>query len=196
MSNQNPVETSNQNKRVAILNATLALITERGFHNTPMSVIAKTSGVSAGIIYHYFSGKEQLINILYAEIKLEIIRAMLEGYSTGLSFKDRFDGIWFNYSRYILSNPSKGLFLEQFENSPLIKHVIKDDFTEAIAPFFEFLEQGVEEGVFKALPPLVLFDLGFSPVASLVKRHIAGIIVFDDELMREAADACWNAIEK
>ncbi len=37
-------------KRDAILKATLNLVSENGFHGTPMSKIAKEAGVSAGII--------------------------------------------------------------------------------------------------------------------------------------------------
>ncbi len=195
MNNKTFVEQGRIDKRIAILEATLDLISERGFHNTPMSLIAKTSGVSVGIIYRYFSSKEELINKLYKDIKLEIIQAMLVGYSEDLSLNDRFLGIWFNFVRYSLNHPTKGLFLEQFENSPYIKHVLEEDFMQAVAPFFDFFQQGVDDGVFKPLPLLVLFDLGFNAAISLVKRHIAGVIVLDDELMQATANACWDAIQ-
>ena len=195
MSNET-VEKGTSDKRTAILEATLELISERRFHNTPMSLIAETAGVSAGIVYHYFSGKEELINELYKEIKLKTIGAMLADYSEDLSFKKRFLGIWFNFVRYNLNHPTQGLFLEQFENLPYIKHVIGEDFMQAVAPFFDLFQQGIEEGVFKPLPPLALFDLGFGAIASLVKRHIAGMIVLDDELVQAAADACWDAVRK
>lgn len=194
MSDSAIVDLRVSDKRAAILEATLELISERGFYNTPMSLVAKTSGVSTGVIYHYFSSKEELINELYKEIKLEIIQAMLADYSENLSFKERFLDIWANFIRYSQNHPTKGSFLEQFENSPLIKHVMEEDFMNAVGPFFAFFQQGVEEGVFKPLPPVVLFDLGFGTAVSLVKRHIAGVIVLDDALMQATADACWIAI--
>lgn len=182
-----------KDKRAAILEATLNLISERGFYNTPMSLIAKTSGVSTGIIYHYFANKEELINELYKEIKLKILKAMLADYSEGEPLKERFLEIWYNYIRYSLQNPTKGLFLDQFENSPLVDHV-QEDFAEDVAPFFHLFEQGIREGVFVSLPPLVLFELSFAPAAALVKRHIAGFVEMDDELMQAVANACWKAI--
>ena len=196
MSNKTLVEKGASDKRTAILEATLGLISEHGFHNTPMSLIAETAGVSAGIIYHYFSGKEGLISELYKETKLETIRSMLVDYSEDISLKERFLGIWFNFVRYRLNHPTQGLFLEQFENSPFIKHVTGEDFMQAVAPFFSFFQQGVEEGAFKPLPPLVLFDLSFGAVVSLVKRHVAGVVVLDDELVQAAANACWDAVCK
>ncbi len=194
MSNNPTPEKTTSDKRAAILEATLALISERGFHNTPVSLIAKTAGVSAGIVYHYFSGKDEVINELYKEIKLEIIQAMLADYAEDLSLKERFLGIWTNFVYYSLNHPTKGSFLEQFENSPFVKHVVEDDVMQAVAPFFAYVQQGVDEGVFKPLPPLVLFDLGFATAVPLVKRHIAGFIVLDDVLIQATANACWDAI--
>jgi AcrR family transcriptional regulator len=194
ISNKTSVEKSASDKRTAILKATLTLISERGFHNTPVSLIAKTSGVSAGVIYHYFSSKEELINELYHEIKLDIIQAMLASYSEDISLQERFLGIWANYVHYSINYPTKGSFLEQFENSPFIKHVVDEEIMQAVAPFFAFFEQGLEEGTFKPLPPLVLYDLGFATAVSVVKRHITGFVVLDDTLMQATANACWDAI--
>ena len=182
-----------KDKRTAILEATLTLISERGFHNTPMSLIAKTSGVSAGIIYHYFANKEELINELYKEIKLEYLHATLADYSEDLPLKERFYNTWNNYIRYSLNNPIKVLFLDQFENSPLVKHV-EEDFSEVVAPFFHLFGEGLEDGVFISFPPLVLFELSFAPAAALMKRHFAGFVNMDDELIQAVADACWDVI--
>ena len=49
-----------EDKRTAILDATLRLISKNGFHGTAMSKVAKEAGVSAGIIYHYFDSKDDL----------------------------------------------------------------------------------------------------------------------------------------
>ena len=56
-------------KREAILKTALNLFTERGFHNTPTSLIAKEAGVATGTLFHYFKNKEILINELYLHIK-------------------------------------------------------------------------------------------------------------------------------
>jgi AcrR family transcriptional regulator len=43
-----------EDKRRAILAATLRLISKNGFHGTAMSRVAQEAGVSTGIISHYF----------------------------------------------------------------------------------------------------------------------------------------------
>jgi AcrR family transcriptional regulator len=56
-------------KKEAILNATLELISKHGFHSSPMSEVAKQANVAAGTIYHYFKSKDELICALYVSLK-------------------------------------------------------------------------------------------------------------------------------
>lgn len=44
-----------------ILEAALDLFAHQGYHNTTISQIAKRAGVSKGLIYNYFSSKEDLV---------------------------------------------------------------------------------------------------------------------------------------
>lgn len=183
-------------KRTAILEATMDLISERGFHGTPMSMIAKTSGVSTGIIYHYFASKEELINELYLKIKTETIRAMMVGYSRDLSFRERFLRTWVNFVQDCLRHPKRIAFLEQFENSPYSKPPLPEACLNDLAPFLSFVQQGIQEGVFKNLPFQVLNDLTFGVAVSSAKQHLAGAIVLDDELVQAIANACWDAMKR
>lgn len=189
-------EKSTSDKRTAILRATLDLISERGFHNTPMSLIAKASGASTGIIYHYFVSKEELIQELYTRIKTEVSRAVLVGYSEDLSFRQRFLRMWFNTARYAMHHPRETAFLEQFENAPYSVPELKGEFLENMGRVVSFIQQGVKEDVFKDLPFAVLTDLSIGMAVSLAKRHIAGAIVLDDELIQATADACWDAVRR
>lgn len=196
MSDRTLVEKSASDKRTAILQATLNLISERGFHDTPMSLIAKTSGVSTGIIYHYFASKEELIHELYTKIKIEASRAMLADYSEEMSFRERFDKIWFNVLRHSMHHPKETAFLEQFENSPYSTPSLQPEFLDNVACVHNFIVQGIQEGVFKDLPFEVLTDLTIGVAVALAKRHIAGTIVLDDELLQAVANACWDAVKR
>lgn len=53
--------------RSRILAEALALFQEKGFENTTMRAIAKTSGLSLGAAYYYFKTKEELVLHYYAE---------------------------------------------------------------------------------------------------------------------------------
>lgn len=53
-------------RRRAILDAALAVFTERGFEPATIDDVRAASGASVGSIYHHFGSKEQLAAALYA----------------------------------------------------------------------------------------------------------------------------------
>lgn len=54
-------EAIREKKRGEILNAALELFGHEGYHNTTISKVAKEAGISKGLVYNYFSSKEELI---------------------------------------------------------------------------------------------------------------------------------------
>jgi AcrR family transcriptional regulator len=48
-------------RREEILSVGLRLFSERGYHATSIRTIARTAGITEGLIYHYFEGKEYLL---------------------------------------------------------------------------------------------------------------------------------------
>jgi AcrR family transcriptional regulator len=182
-------------KRSAILETTLALIAKRGFHNTPVSLIARESGVSTGIIYHYFSGKEDLILELYKEIKHNMIQAVLEGYSEQTPHRERFDLWWRRLVQHYLDHPREARFLEQFENSPYYDPKLQEIFADELMPFIvSFFVQGIQEGVLKAVPLEISVELSIGVAMSLAMQHIRGAIRLDDGMIDAAANASWDAL--
>jgi len=92
-------------KREAILQVMLRLITEQGIHATPMAQVAREAGVAAGTIYHYFSSKEQLVNELYLEVKREFGQVLNLPLLVDLPFKEQFWKIWQALYQYYIENP-------------------------------------------------------------------------------------------
>ena len=54
-------ENIRQKKKRIIMDAALKVISEKGYHGTSIASIAKESGVSKGLMYNYFSSKEELL---------------------------------------------------------------------------------------------------------------------------------------
>lgn len=55
-----------------IMETALKLFSERGYHATSISMIAKEAGIAAGLMYNYFSGKEDLLEKIMDENFLHI----------------------------------------------------------------------------------------------------------------------------
>jgi AcrR family transcriptional regulator len=54
-------------KRRVILGAAVRVFARQGFHTCRVSDIADEAGVAYGLVYHYFSSKEQILDTLFLE---------------------------------------------------------------------------------------------------------------------------------
>ncbi|MHB8657858.1 MAG: TetR/AcrR family transcriptional regulator [Solirubrobacteraceae bacterium] len=54
-------------KRRVILDAAVRVFAQQGFHTCRVSDIADEAGVAYGLVYHYFSSKEEILDTLFLE---------------------------------------------------------------------------------------------------------------------------------
>lgn len=182
-------------KQNAILKATLDLIAEHGFHGTSMSMVVKKSGVSTGIIYHYFDGKDDLIRALYTRIKADFGRALMIGEPHKQPFPEHIQQVWLNAYRYYVTHPKETLFLEQYENSPYQQQWDIHTLDENMHRLMQMVTDDYTQGTVRQMPFEVLSDLTLGVALNLAKRTIAGTIQPDDALLEETANACCRAIK-
>jgi TetR/AcrR family transcriptional regulator, fatty acid metabolism regulator protein len=66
-----------RDKRRQILDAAVRVFARRGFHACRVSDIADEAGVAYGLVYHYFSSKDEVLDTLFLErwnVLLDVIR--------------------------------------------------------------------------------------------------------------------------
>src|SRR6202047_2198132 len=86
-----------EDKRNAILDAATRVFAARGLTAAPTSEISKQAGIAEGTLFTYFETKEDLINALYREIKLELADAMMSGFPRKKSVRTRLRHVWDGY---------------------------------------------------------------------------------------------------
>jgi AcrR family transcriptional regulator len=172
------------------------LISEWGFHGTPMSMIADEADVGMGTIYRYFEGKEDLIRQLYLEIKRETGKSLLAGYSEELPLRERFRIIWLNMLHYYMHHPQEMAFLEQFCNSPFMSSEVSGAHKEYFESIARFFHDATQEGVLKEMPLQMLATFTLDSAVSLAKKHASGELTLDDERKELAMSACWDALKR
>jgi len=183
-------------KRTAILNSTLALVKEHGFHGAPMSQIAKNANVAAGTIYHYFDSKDTLIVELYFYAKHRLAEAILSGDDETASYKDRFFKFMLNHYNFYLENDAVLFFLEQYINSPFAKNYPERDdtlFTQKIIPFFN---NGIEKGYLKHIDSRLLWPTIRGTLVAAASFRLSEHIMFSDEDIQEVITIIWDGIKK
>ena len=65
-------------KRRLILDAAITVFARKGFHHCRVSDVADEAGVAYGLVYHYFSSKEEILNTLFTERWQLMLDAIVE----------------------------------------------------------------------------------------------------------------------
>jgi len=193
MFSPNPV-TTHKDKREAILQAMLGLVAERGFHDAPMSLVASRAGTSAGIIYHYFPSKDDLIRALYLRVKAKMGAFLIEGQVVDMPVEQAFKRVWMNAYRFYRTHQQEMKFLDQYENSPYCgsspdsEALVQQD--QNIALLLNLFRPKRAGGVLKNLPPEVISELTIGVAARLAKR----VKPLRTPVLEEIAASCWKAV--
>jgi AcrR family transcriptional regulator len=180
-------------KKEAILKAMLDLIVERGFHNAPMSVLAKRSGASPGVIYHYFPSKDDLIHALYLRIASVKREVLLIGYSEEMTPREAFLHVWLNAYRFYRTHLRETRFLDQYLNSPYCSAAAAGETQHSdpnIARLLKLMRPRKKGGILKDLPPEAIHSLSFGLAANLAKAPKS----FPAATLKYIAETAWTAI--
>jgi AcrR family transcriptional regulator len=124
-----------EDKRNAILDAATRVFAERGLSAAPTSEISKQAGVAEGTLFTYFKTKDDLINALYREIKLELADAMMSDFPRKKRVRTRLRHVWDRYVNWGIANPKQRKVLAQLQVSEVLTKESRD---AGSAPFVEF----------------------------------------------------------
>jgi AcrR family transcriptional regulator len=147
-----------ENKRNAILDSATRLFAERGLTAAPTSEISKQAGVAEGTLFTYFKTKDDLINALYREIKLELADAMMSDFPRKKNVGTRLRHVWDRYVNWGIANPMQRKVLAQLTVSEVLSKESRD---AGSAPFVEFqavIRDAIEQQVFRNDVPVELIS--------------------------------------
>ena len=154
-----------EDKRNAILDAATRLFAERGLAAAPTSEISKQASVAEGTLFTYFKTKDDLINALYREIKLELADAMMSDFPRKKNVRTRLRHVWDRYVNWGIANPKQRKVLAQLTVSEVLTKESRD---AGGAPFVEFqavIRDAIEQHVFRNDVP-----------AELISRSLAALV--------------------
>jgi AcrR family transcriptional regulator len=158
-----------EDKRNAILDAATRLFAERGLTAAPTSEISRLAGVAEGTLFTYFKTKDDLINALYRQIKLELADAMMSDFPRKKNIRTRLRHVWDRYVNWGIANPNQRKVLAQLTVSEALTKESRDT---GSAPFVEFqvmIRDAIEQRVFRNDVPV---DLISKSLAALVEATI------------------------
>ena len=139
-----------EDKRNAILDAATRVFAERGLTAAPTSEISKQARIAEGTLFTYFKTKDDLINALYREIKLELADAMMSGFPRKKSVRTRLRHVWDSYVNWGVANPEQRKVLAQLQVSGMLSN---ESIEAGSAPFVEMqnmIRDAIEQHILRA----------------------------------------------
>jgi len=158
-----------EDKRNAILEAATRLFAERGLTAAPTSEISKQAGVAEGTLFTYFETKDDLINALYREIKLELADAMMSDFPRKKNVRTKLQHVWDRYVNWGIAHPKQRKALAQLQVSEALT---KESRKVGGAPFVEFqtmIRDAIDGRVFRHDLPAELIS---QSLAALVEATV------------------------
>jgi AcrR family transcriptional regulator len=182
-------------KRSALIEASVQVVANYGFHGTSVSVIADRAGAAAGTVYVHFESKEHLMQETYKELERRCIAAVMKEYQPQGTFRQRFFHLASGLIRYFILFPEEFFFADQFLSSPYRKsvspHYLPDTELSGILQFFR---EGTKKQLFKEMPPAMLLALACGPLIQMVRANASGFLYLDNERISRAVEACWEVV--
>lgn len=185
-----------QDKKTAALCATLELISEQGFHATPMSQIAERANIGVGTIYRYFPSKEDLINSLYIDIKTRFAQMAFKNFSETMPIRESYLLFLRSFFDYYIENPKEFLFMEQYANSPMITDGTRQETMRMFDRLRNLFDRAREENLLKDLPMAIINAITNGSTLALVKLYIFSEPKPDDATINAGLEAIWDAIKR
>jgi AcrR family transcriptional regulator len=140
-----------EDKRNAILSAAIQVFAERGL-GAPTAAITTAAGIAEGSLFTYFKTKDELINALYRELKLELADAMMSGFPRKQSVRHRLEHVWNGYVRWGVANPHQQKVLKQIQ---VWGGLTEESKQAGFAPFTEIqrmAEDAVTQRIYRDIP--------------------------------------------
>jgi TetR/AcrR family transcriptional regulator, fatty acid metabolism regulator protein len=109
-------------KRRLILDAAVRVFARRGFHHCRVSDVADEAGVAYGLVYHYFSSKEEILNTLFLERWQIMLDAVAEIDSREVPARDKLYAV-------------AGFIIDSYRHDPDLMKVIIVEVTRAANSF-------------------------------------------------------------
>ncbi len=183
-------------KKIAILETTLELIKENGFHGTPISMVVKQSGVAAGTIYHHFENKDRLICELFSYVTEKMLAAIKEGDDETAPYEERFLNLWKNLYNFHTKNSNVPIFFDQYINSPYFEKKPKEETNCFHRYIFSFIQEGINQGHLKPVNPEILGVLLSTTAITSYKIQSHGKIKAGATELEQIIQIIWDGVAK
>jgi AcrR family transcriptional regulator len=181
-----------ENRRTALLDAAIKVFAEHGL-SAPTALISKTAEVSEGSFFTYFKTKDDLINALYREIRLDLSYAVLDGFPRRGSVRKRLEHVWTGYVSWGAANPLARRALKHLSISSAIAPAVRAEGGVLFAEVERLQQDAIEQRKLVQLPPVMVAQ-GLKALAEMTMDLIESEPAQATPLMAIGFQMLWGAL--
>ena len=176
-----------EEKRRRILDAAVRVFARRGFHASRVGDIAEEAGVAHGLLYHYFSSKDEVLQTVFRENWAELLERFEQVEASDEPADEKLHGIVKILLRTWRNDPDLVTVMvrEVGRSAQLASQV--EVIGQGFAVIERVIEQGQSEGVFRAeLDPRLASWVVYGSLEEILTGWVMGRLPDGDEEVARA----------
>ena len=139
-----------EEKRRLILDAAVRVFARAGYHTSRVSDIAEEAGIAHGLLYHYFSSKEEVLATIFRENWRELLEAFHRIEASPEPADEQLRGIAKILLRSWRNDPDLvRVMVREVARSPHLQAQV-DEIREGFLTIQRIIEHGQAQGIFRA----------------------------------------------
>ena len=137
-------------KREQLLEAAVRVFSRKGYHACRVGDIAKEAGVAYGLLYHYFTSKEELLETIFRDTWTRMLEAVRAVEDTDDPARVQIRRVAAIVLRSYQADPDLiGVIVREITRSPQVQHEV-EEIEHAFAALERIIRRGQEEGEFRS----------------------------------------------
>ena len=176
-----------EEKRRLILDAAVRVFARKGYHTCRVGDIAEEAGVAYGLLYHYFSSKEELLETVFRETWSELLEAMRGVEESGAPAREQLRQVAAILLRTWRRDPDLvRVLVREVARSPQMPRRV-EEIGHAFRAIERIVARGQEEGDFRAeLDPRLASWIFYGAIEKILTGWVLGQLPDGNEEVAKA----------
>jgi TetR/AcrR family transcriptional regulator, fatty acid metabolism regulator protein len=176
-----------EEKRRLILDAAVRVFARKGYHTCRVGDIAEEAGVAYGLLYHYFSSKEEVLETVFRETWSELLEAMRSVEESGEPAREQLRQVAAILLRAWRRDPDLvRVLVREVARSPQMPRRV-EEIGQAFRAIERIVARGQEKAEFRAdLDPRLASWIFYGAIEEILTGWVLGQLPDGDEEVAKA----------
>jgi len=176
-----------EEKRRLILDAAVRVFARKGYHTCRVGDIAEEAGVAYGLLYHYFSSKEEVLETVFRETWSELLEAMRGVEESGAPAREQLRQVAAILLRAWRRDPDLvRVLVREVARSPQMPRRV-EEIDQAFRAIERIVARGQAEAEFRAdLDPRLASWIFYGAIEEILTGWVLGQLPDGDEEVAKA----------